>query len=268
MKKKIYLSAAFTLTFFLFISCTKEDSLSATDNSPVVASASIDAVNEMDIQTGTQVSFDKLTAKKSGKSLTSSCGSVTMDPTTTFPKTFYVDFGTTGCQTNGITRKGKLKITFSNYITETGSTMTVERIDYSVNGNKVEGTIVYKNTTITLPQWTRTVTNGIFTDTKGDVYQNAGSYTIKQIDGVDTLTLTDNIYEMVEGTHTVTKQNGGKITLTVIESLVKKFSCDYVSKGKLKVESTLLNGTINYGNGDCDNKGTYTQNGIEFPITM
>ncbi|PVX46682.1 hypothetical protein C8C85_2561 [Flavobacterium sp. 103] len=269
MKKNFYLSAAFTLTCFLFISCTKEDSLSATDNSSVVASASIDAVNEMDIQTGTQVSFDKLTAKKTGKSLTSSCGTVTMDPiTSTFPKTFYVDFGTTGCVTNGITRKGKLKITFSNYITETGSTMTVERVDYSVNGNKVAGKIVYKNTTTTVPQWTRTVTDGIFTDTKGDVYQNAGSYTIKQTVGATTPTLTDNTYEMIEGTHTVTKQNGAKITLTVLEPLVKNFSCDYVSKGKLKVESTILNGTINYGNGDCDNKGTYTQNGIEFPITM
>ena len=70
MKKNFYLSAAFTLTCFLFISCTKEDSLSATDNSSVVASASIDAVNEMDIQTGAQVSFDKLTAKKTGKTLT------------------------------------------------------------------------------------------------------------------------------------------------------------------------------------------------------
>ncbi|HEU4790064.1 MAG TPA: hypothetical protein VFS71_10285 [Flavobacterium sp.] len=268
MKKSFYLSAAFTLSCFLFISCTKEDSLSATDNSSVAASASIDVINELDVQTGTQVSFDKLTAKKTGKSLTSSCATVTMDPqTSTFPKTFYVDFGT-GCATNGITRKGKLKITFSNYITETNSTMTVERVDYYVNGNKVEGTIVYKNTTITVPQWTRTVTNGIFTDTKGDVYQNAGSYTIKQTGGVATLNLEDNTYEMIEGTHTVTKQNGGKITLTVLEPLVKNFSCDYVSKGKLNVESTLMNGTINYGNGDCDNKGTYTQNGIEFPITM
>jgi len=269
MKRNFYLSAAFTLTCFLFFSCTKEDSLSATDNSSVTASASIDAVNELDIQTGTQVSFDNLsTAKKTGKSLTGSCATVTMDPqTTSFPKTFYIDFGT-GCTTNGITRKGKLKITFSNYITETGSTMTVERIDYYVNNNKVEGKIEYKNTTVTVPQWTRTVTNGIFTDTKGDVYNNSGSYTIKQTAGIETLTLTDNTYEMIEGTHTVTKQNGAKITLTVLEPLVKNFSCDYVSKGKLKVESTILNGTINYGNGDCDNKGTYTQNGIEFPITM
>jgi hypothetical protein len=37
----------------------------------------------------------------------------------------------TGCNTNGITRKGKLKITFSNFITETNSTMTIQRVDYS-----------------------------------------------------------------------------------------------------------------------------------------
>lgn len=269
MKNRLLLLTVFTLSCLPFVSCSKEDSLSATDSAPIVASASIDLVNELDIQTGTQVSFDKLTAKITGKTLTSSCATVILDPiTTTFPKTFYVDFGTAGCTVNNITRKGKLKITFSNYITETGSTMTVERINYYVNDNKVEGKITYKNTTVTVPQWTRTVLDGKFTDTKGNVYLNAGSHTIKQTAGVETLTLTDNTYEMIEGTHTVTKQNGATISLTVLEPLVKKFSCDYVSKGKLKVESTILNGTINYGIGDCDNKATYTQNGIEFPITM
>jgi len=269
MKNPLLLLTVFIFNCLLLVSCTKEDTLSATDNSSVAASASIDAVNELDIQTGTQVSFEKLTSRNTGRSLANLCATVIMDPvTTTFPKTFYVDFGTGGCVTNGITRKGKLKITFSNYITEIGSTMTVERLDYSVNGHKVEGKITYKNTTITVPQWTRTVTDGLFTDAKGDVYLNSGSYTVKQTAGVSTPTLDDNTYEIIEGTHTVTKQNGAKITLIVLEPLVKKFTCDYVSKGKLKVESTLLNGTIDYGNGDFDNKSTYTQNEIIFPITM
>lgn len=270
MKIRFLLLTAFTLSCSLFISCTQEDSLTATDNSSVVASASIDAINELDIQTGIQVSSEKLTSRTTEKSLTSSCATVTMETQVSFPKIVYVDFGT-GCLTNGITRKGKLKITFSNYITETGSTMTVERMDYSVNDNKVEGKIVYQNTTTTnIPQWTRTVTDGKFTDSKGGVYLNDGTYTVRQTSGVSTpLILTDNIYEMTEGTHTVTNQkNGAKITLTVENALVKNFSCDYVSKGKLKVESTILKGTIDYGNGSCDNIGTYTQNGIEFPITF
>jgi hypothetical protein len=271
MKKSIFLVSAFMFSSLLFISCTKEDVLGATDNSPVIASASIDLVNELDIQTGNEVSFKNLTSK-TGKSLIGTCGTVTMNPqTTTFPKTFYIDYGTGCSSTNGITRKGKLKITFSAPITQFESTMTVVRMDYFVNGNKVEGEIVYKNTTTSpnTPQWTRTVTGGKFTDTKGDVYLNSGTHTVKQTEGVSTpLSLEDNTYEMTEGTHTVTKQNGATITLTVKEPLVKKFSCEYVSKGKLKVESVLLNGTIDYGNGDCDNSGTYTQNGIVFPFTM
>ena len=270
MKNSSLILSALALTFFSFISCTKEDSLAATDNSPVIASVSIDLVNELDIKTGNQISFEKLTARQTSKSLTAPCAAVTMDPVTSaFPKTFYIDFGT-GCTTNGITRKGKLKVTFSNYITQTGSTMTIERINYYVNGNKAEGKIEYKNTTVSssTPQWTRTVTDGIFTDTNGEVYLNSGTHTIKQTAGVSTLDLTDNTYEMTEGTHTVRKQNGAKITLTVLESLVKKYSCDYVSKGKLKVENTLLNGTIDYGNGDCDKDAAYTQNGIVFPFSM
>nr|WP_315258495.1 hypothetical protein [uncultured Flavobacterium sp.] len=270
MKNKSLLLSAFAFTFFSFISCTKEDSLAATDNSPVVASASIDLVNELDIKTGNQISFEKPTTRQTGKSLAASCPTVTMDPvTSSFPKTFYIDFGT-GCTTNSITRKGKLKITFSNYVTQTGSIMTIERVNYYVNGNKAEGKIEYKNTTVSpnTPQWTRTVTDGIFTDTKGEVYLNSGTHTTKQTAGVSTLTLDDNTYEMIDGTHTVRKQNGGQITLTVLETLVKNYNCDYVSKGKLKVESVLLNGTIDYGNGGCDKDAAYTQNGIVFPFTM
>ncbi len=273
MKNSSYLVASFALTLFAFISCTKEDVTTppATDNnSAVVASASIDLINELDVQTGNQVSFDNLTSRKTKKAVPTSCSTVTMDPvTTTFPKTYYVDFGV-GCTTNNITRKGKLKITFSNNITETGSTMTVERINYYVNGNKAEGKIVYTNTTVNAntPQWTRTVTEGIFT-TATCVYTNSGSHTIKQTAGVATaLSLEDNTYEMTDGTHTVSKQNGDTLTLTVLEALVKNYNCDYISKGKLTVQSILLNGVIDYGTGECDNKATYTQSDIAFPFTM
>lgn len=270
MKNRFLLSSAITLTLFSFISCTKEDTLELTDNSSVIASASIDLINELDIQTGTEISLDNSTSKITGKLVRNSCSTITMDPvTTTFPKTFYVDFGT-GCTVNNITRKGKLKVTFSNYVNETGSTMTIERVDYYVNGNKVEGKIEYKNTTLNedTPQWTRKVTNGIFTDSKGEVYLNTGFHTIKQTEGVQSSELDDNTYEMTEGTHTVSKQNGGTITLTVSEPLVKKFNCDYISEGKLNIESTLMKGKIDYGNGECDNNATYTQNGIIFPFTM
>lgn len=270
MKRTSLLLSAITLTLFSFISCSKEDSLLAIDNSQIVASASIDLVNELDIKMGTEISYEKLTSKKTSKSSTVACAVITLESGgSSFPKIYYVDFGS-GCTTNGITRKGKLKITFSNIVTETGSTMLIERENYYVNGNKVEGQIEYKNTTTNAdtPQWTRKVINGIFTDLEGEVYSNSGSHTIKQTAGVESSQLDDNTYQMTEGTHTVSKQNGGTITLTVKETLVKNYNCDYISEGKLKVESTLLNGIIDYGDGDCDKNATYTQNGIKFSFTM
>jgi hypothetical protein len=92
---------------------------------------------------------------------------------------------------------------------------------------------------------------------------------MKQTAGVDTpFLLTDNEYQMTEGKHTVTNEAGETLTLTVNEPLVKKYSCDYISKGKLQIESGLLNGVIDYGNNDCDNNYTYTQNGLVFELKM
>jgi len=252
-------------------SCTKENEpvVKPTDTSSVAASATIDLINELDIQTGNKLSKDYSTVAKMTASSTT-CPTITLDPvTTSFPKTYYVDYGT-GCTTNSITKKGKLKITFTNSIIVTGSKMTIERVGYYVNGNKVEGTLVYENTTTNpnIPQWTRTVTNGKLTTTTGDVFLNSGSHKVKQTAGVASLTLDDNTYEMYEGTHTVSKENGIVLKLTVNKSLIKNYSCDYISKGEIKVESTLLNGTIDYGNGDCDNKGTYSQGGFTFPFEM
>jgi len=270
MKKHyLLLSSAFVLSMLSFVSCTKEDIVAATDNSPVVAAASIDLVNELDIKTGQEISFNKLTAKQSGKSA-AVCYTTTDVSTANFPKTYTIDFGT-GCTLNGITRKGVLKITFTDVVTAAGSTMKIERKDYYVNGNKVEGTITYENKTVSsdAPQWTRTVADGKYTDLKGDVYSNSGTFTVKQTAGASTTIITDDTYEMISGNHTVSKQNGAKITLTVAESLVKKFDCDYISKGKLNVESTLLKGQIDFGNvNDCDTKATFTSNGIAFPIEM
>lgn len=270
MKKSTHTLYLLPLVLLSFFSCTKEDSLLATDNSQVLVATSIELINDLDLKTGNEISLEKQKTKKTSKFIINSCTTITEATSKdSFPKTFVVDFGSE-CITNGIKRSGKLKITFSDYTTQNGSTMIIERDNYSVNGNKIKGTIEYKNTTINskTPQWARTVTNGEYMDSKGDIYLNSGTHTVKQTAGITTITLNDDTYEMVEGIHTVSKQNGGTITLKVSESLIKIQNCDYISKGKLNVENSLIKGTINYGNGECDNKATYTQNGIEFPFSM
>lgn len=275
MKKTIFSLLTICTTALSYVSCSSNDDTSKqTDVTSVGASIAIDATNEMDIKTGLIVASKTTAASKTTETTPGICATITVvqQSATSYPKVFTVDYGTTGCTDNLITRKGKLKITLSGPIITTGSKMTIERIDYSLNGIKLEGTIEYTNTTTvaTVPQWNRKVTNGKFTDLAGRVYHSSGNWTVKQTAGVDTpYVLDDNIYEMTEGTHTITDSNNGSLTLTVQESLIKKYSCEFVSKGRLKIQGGILNGVIDYGNNDCDSKYTYThESGVSYNLIM
>lgn len=272
MKKTAILISAICASALIYVSCSSDEVVNQADTTAVGASVVIDAVNEMDVKTGLAVTNTNAAAKPSETS-PGVCANITVETPngTSYPKVFTVDYGT-GCAVSNITRKGKLKITLSGPVITTGSKMTIERIDYYINGLKLEGTIEYTNTTTvaTVPQWTRKVTNGKFTDLLGRVFTNSGTITVKQTTGVDTpYVLEDNIYEMPEGNHTVTSEKGGTLTLTVQETLVKKYSCEYVSKGKLKIQGGYLNGVVDYGNNDCDTKYTYThENGATYNLAM
>ncbi|WP_119792962.1 hypothetical protein [Flavobacterium anhuiense] len=276
MKKTIILLTTLCATAFLYVSCSSDNNeqTSSTDLVPIGASVAVDTSNEMDVNTGLLITTSTSTTGKTAETAPGICATITVTTNGgNYPKVFLADFGTAGCEDgNKFTRKGKLKVTLSGPITETGSKMTIERIDYSINGIKLEGTIEYTNTitTPTVPQWTRKVTNGKLTDKQGAVYTNSGTYTTKQTAGVDTpLVLSDNVYEITEGTHTVTSSNGVTLTLTVKEPLIKKYSCLFISKGQLKVQGGILNGVIDYGNNDCDALYTYThENGSSFNLSM
>ncbi|TDO77511.1 hypothetical protein EV143_104277 [Flavobacterium chryseum] len=276
MKKTIFLLLTISTTALVYVSCSSgsDEIVNQTDTTALGASVAIDATTEMDIKTGLYVTAPSNPTTKIADAGPENCSTiiVTQPNGTEYPKVFNVDFGTTGCVSNQLTRKGKLKITLSGPVITTGSKMTIERIDYSINGIKLEGTIEYTNTTTvpTTPQWTRKVTNGKFTDLKGRVYLNSGTLTVKQTAGVDTpYVLDDNVYEMPDGTHTVTTDNGGSLTLTVKETLIKKYSCEFISKGQLKVVGGFLNGVVDYGNNACDSNYTYThESGVGYNLSM
>ncbi len=278
MKKTVILLSTICATAFLYISCSSdnhEDPTTSANLTNVGASIFVDTSNEMDLNSGLLISTSTSTTGKTAETVPGICATITITKPngTEYPKVFLADFGTAGCKdANNLTRKGQLKVTLTGPINETGSTMTIERIDYSINYIKLEGTIEYTNTTTvaTTPQWTRKVMNGKLTDAQGGVYTNSGFYTTKQTAGADTpLVLSDNVYEITEGSHKVTSAKGESITLTVKEPLIKKYSCLFISKGQLKVQGDLLNGVVDYGNNDCDAIYTYTQeNGASYQLSL
>jgi len=277
MKKTAILLSTICATAFLYVSCSSnEDSnenTPSTDLTNVAASLAVDASTTMDLNTGLLVTANSSTAK-TAETQPGICAAITVTSPegATYPKVYLLDFGTTGCKDDNLTRRGKLKITLTAPVTTTGSKMTIERVDYYINNLKLEGTIEYTNTTTvaTVPQWTRKVTNGKLTDLQGGVYTNSGTYVTRQTAGVDTpLVLADNVYEIPEGSQTVTAPGGTTLTLTVTEALTKKYSCQFISKGRLKIQGGIINGVVDYGNNECDAIYTYThEDGRSFSLSM
>ncbi len=258
----------FALLVVSFISCTKEDEKPVTnvDSEMVGVNMTADFTSELDFNTGIDVannnsSYSNRSANE--VSVVAPCATITVNNTTpgVFPKIFTIDFGT-GCTHNGVTRSGILTITLSGYVMNNGSTMTIERNNYYVNLRKIDGTVVYTNetTNVATPQWTRTLTNGQITLPSGAIFTHSGTRTVRQTAGVSTAILGDNIYEVISGTHTVNRPNGSTLTSTVLEPLIKKYACNYISQGKLNLQGTILDGVLVYGNNECDNLATYFHN--------
>ena len=192
-----------------------------------------------------------------------SCATVTVTPQNTFPKTIVIDFGTGCASADGITRKGKINITLSDYVHNPGTTAVMTFENYYTVGFKVEGTITWTNTsTPNGISWTRQITNGRVVEPIGGYYwTHAGTKTVTQIAGANTpLNLLDDVYS-VTGNHTVTNPAGKTRTVTILEALEKKTTCHNVSKGKMKIQATSHFATLDYGDGTCDNIATITIDG-------
>jgi hypothetical protein len=142
MKKTAILLTAICATALLYVSCSSdnhEDTVS-TNLTSIGASIAVDTSNEMDLNTGLLISTSTSTTGKAAETPAGICATITISKPngTEYPKVFLADFGTAGCKDgNNLTRKGKLEVTLSGPITETGSKMTIKRIDYSIKDIKL-----------------------------------------------------------------------------------------------------------------------------------
>ncbi len=181
------------------------------------------------------------------------CATVTITPTSGFPKTIVIDFGTS-CTHNGITRSGKINIVLTDSVRKTGSQATMTFTNYFVNLYKVEGTYTWTNTsTATVRSWTRVTTGGKITAPDARYWLHDGNRTVTQTAGVGTATPTDDIFSVFPGTHTVTNSSNISRTCTILEALQRKVNCANIDKGKIKVQGPNHYATIDFGDGTCDN---------------
>lgn len=253
MKKNSVFFGMIALVFAAFLtSCQKEDSV-------------VDITTEDDITTLETVSedIDDDIYRYAGELKDfSDCVVVTFaQPEGTFPNTITLDYGAGCTGDNGRTRVGQIVIDASAQLNNPGAVVTTTFVGFSVNGIGIDGSKTITNNGLNAdgdPSFTKTTDiMATFLDgTQAEWHTNRTRTIFK---GADTPVLADDKI-LVEGSAYGTNRNGVDFTVTINQGLVKARSCPWISAGIIEFSTANVTRTLNFGEGQCNNKAIASDN--------
>lgn len=192
---------------------------------------------------------------------------------------FEIDYGTGGCAgSDNVVRSGKIKVQSTHKWSVVDSlakapspiyyvapTVTVTLENYKADGITYSGTIILKKTTTASSTTIKTtVTNGRCTNGSWNIeYYCERNVTISTSNGVTT--------GSVWGTSGGKNREGRAFTTSISQSspIIKKSNCKYISSGTIDISPDgFKTRTVDFGNGNCDNKATFTVSGQTIEFTM
>nr|WP_294904173.1 hypothetical protein [uncultured Lacibacter sp.] len=199
------------------------------------------------------------------------CFTIIVSPTTpgVFPKTVTINFGDGCLGRDGKLRKGKIITVFTGPMGIPGSKATTTFENHKIDSVKVEGKHeVTNNSTSNNRVFTTKVIEGKLTWNSGRWVKWSSIRTVTQIEGNGTpFWPLDDIFSITGGGRGENSR-GKTWGHEVIEPLIKKFTCRWISKGVLRIRFNDTNGLLNFGDGRCDNKAELTVNGNVRIITL
>jgi hypothetical protein len=284
MKFRLISTACKMIAFITVISlasCKKDSSANSNDSNAGSLSDSSTAADNMyyDVMNNAFVGFsDNSTVWSASTAHTSrtgtnsvealstgplSCAIYTLDDTIpgSYPKTLTLDFGSGCTSADGILRKGKLTYVFSAPILVPGATASVTFNQYVVNNYGLQGTysITNNSSDVNGISFTTQVTNGIITYPNATNYHYSHNKTYTMTAGSTTpFDITDDVYS-ISGNSSFSTTGGASLVFNATTPLVKAVSCHNVSSGVVTfVYNQAVTGTIDFGNGTCDDLATVT----------
>jgi hypothetical protein len=264
--KKFFFYSVFLASFLLILgSCQKDNIPAVVMDETDVTLAEDDALAETvfdDIMASVDkavMNTDDLLFNSGLKSavISDSCPMVTVDrpDIIRWPKVITIDYGD-GCEGfNGRTRSGKIKITITARYKVKGSTKTVELINFTINGLKVEGTKVISNDgrnesgNLT---FTVQLTGGkVLTENDEVIITREFTRTREWAAGEKTFNRWDDVY-FITGSSSGINIKGKAYTRTITNPLVKAASCVFIQSGTVvrEVEGRPTS-RLDYGDGKC-----------------
>lgn len=173
-------------------------------------------------------------------------------------KTVTLDFGE-GCELpNGHILSGKIVMSYIFDLEAKSITITKSFQDFFFNDVALEGENTILKTWKNSEGNTQSVKNINVTLTwsDGETAKRVGTRTREWLEGKDTKTWGDNVFS-ITGNVTTTFKNGTVFTSEIIEPLRREMACRFIVSGTKEISKGERQGTLDYGDGSCDNTATF-----------
>jgi len=191
---------------------------------------------------------------------------------TNFPKTFTINYGTSGIiGVRGDTIKGEIIVVVSNKMWMAGSSRTITFINFSINGNSIAGSKVYTYNGLTgiHPTWTSNVNDTITREDGTTLIWHSLRTRERLNDNGTPLIYYDDNYSISGGSTGVDAK--GVAYTSVIDPnnpLLIGGGWPFFTKGTVTITTASKTVVIDYGNGAKDRKATATVNGVTKTFTI
>lgn len=254
----------FTLTF---LGCSNnetddfEQQELERDYSEVIMSSEIDAISDTMDDIALNV-YEVQENSESGRSLPDfhlpDCVTITIIAEQN-SRQITIDFGIDGCLVRGNILKGKILLSYTRD-SEAHEVLISKTLDgFFFNDKNIIGTktiLKERSNENGNPQFTKTLNITVIWP-NGDEASRIGTKIREWIEGHGSGIFSDNVFE-ITGNWTSNFRNGHSHYYEVIIPLRREVICHYFVSGSIDVERTNFSGVLDFGNGDCDNRATFT----------
>lgn len=279
-----------------FSSCQKDKSGSNPDDAKAVATATADeqmleanfntvfddAAGIDDLTVGEDIGiygstgsgiFSKSVNAGTETRTTARCFTVTVTPKekAVFPKNVTLDFGS-GCDAGGHIRRGKIIFTYSGRLQVPGNQVVTSFENYSIDSFSIEGKHTLTNSApagANQKSFSTKVENAKVTNTQSGKWWTWKSERVfKQTEGNGTVFFPwDDVYTL-DGQSAGSTSPGVNWTSEITNPLTKKMTCRWLVSGKVEIRVNNTVGSLDFGNGECDNEANLTVNGDSKTIML
>ncbi|MEW7290950.1 hypothetical protein [Aquimarina sp. 2304DJ70-9] len=274
MKNSILKFSLITCLSMIFIGCNSDESdseiIESFNQEEAELTAKVDNATEVISDTFLQIyEAEESLVKSPIHPFLPECAIITIE-ITNISKTVLVDFGSEGCEVRGHIIKGKVNISYEADIVAETLVINYNLEDFFIDDVQFEGAKTVtrqKANDVGNPQYVMNM-DLIVTFADGTIATRTGNKTREWIEGSFSGNWGDNVF-LITGAWQTDFANGNTHSTTITTPLRREASCRFLVSGIVDLVRTNYSGSLDYGDGECDNKAVFTSvDGIEREISL